>query len=99
MAVSLVQNLSDTFDATRYQDEYRAAMEKVIKAKVEGAPAPGAPAERAEKVVDLMAALKASIEATAKRPAASEARPAASPGRGSSQTGPAASARRRRKTA
>jgi len=66
MAVSLIENLSDSFDAERYQDDYQAALKQVIDAKVEGAPLPEAPAERGEKVVDLMAALRASVEATKK---------------------------------
>jgi DNA end-binding protein Ku len=79
MAVSLIENLSDSFDPERYEDDYQAAMKKVIKAKVEGAPLPEAPAERGEKVVDLMDALRASIEASKKdrrseKPAASRSR-------------------------
>jgi len=66
MAVSLIENLSDSFDAERYQDEYQAALKQVIDAKVEGAPLPEAPAARGEKVVDLMEALRASVEATKK---------------------------------
>ena len=67
MAVSLIENLSDSFDADRYQDEYQAALKQVIDAKVEGAPLPEAPPERGEKVVDLMEALRASIEQTKKK--------------------------------
>src|SRR6059058_5345588 len=33
MAVSLVENLSNTFDPERYEDKYQAALKKVIKAK------------------------------------------------------------------
>ena len=64
MAVSLIENLSDSFDPKRYHDEYQAALKKLIEAKVEGAPLPAAPAERGEKIVDLMEALRASVEAT-----------------------------------
>src|SRR5437763_16394756 len=67
MAVSLVENLSDRFDAERYEDEYQAALKKVIDAKVEGAPLPEAPTEKGEKVVDLMEALRASVEATKRK--------------------------------
>jgi len=70
MAVSLVENLSDRFDAERYEDEYQAALKKVINAKVEGAPLPEAPTEKGGKVVDLMEALRASVEATKKKPGA-----------------------------
>ena len=67
MAVSLVENLSNTFDPERYEDKYQAALKKVIKAKVEGAPLPEAPTEKGGKVVDLMEALRASIEQTKKK--------------------------------
>jgi DNA end-binding protein Ku len=77
MAVSLIENLSDTFDADRYQDDYQAALKTVIDAKVEGAPLPEAPTEKGEKVVDLMEALRASIEATKQKSAKGARKPAA----------------------
>jgi DNA end-binding protein Ku len=67
MAVSLIENLSDSFDPQRYHDEYQAALKKLIDAKVEGAPLPAPPSERGEKIVDLMEALRASVEATRKK--------------------------------
>jgi DNA end-binding protein Ku len=67
MAVSLIENLSDSFDPQRYHDEYQDALKKLIDAKVEGAPLPAAPVERGEKIVDLMEALRASVEATRKK--------------------------------
>lgn len=67
MAVSLIENLSDSFDPQRYHDEYQAALKKLIDAKVAGAPLPAAPSERGEKIVDLMEALRASVEATKKK--------------------------------
>lgn len=70
MAVSLVENLSDSFDPERYEDEYQVALKKVIKAKVDGAPLPKAPSAKEGKVVDLMEALRASIEQTKKKRAA-----------------------------
>lgn len=66
MAQSLIDSMSGDFDPAAYQDDYRAALQQVIDAKVEGrevfdAPAPDtAPAGN---VVDLMAALRASVEA------------------------------------
>jgi DNA end-binding protein Ku len=84
MAVSLIDNLSNSFDPERYDDEYQQALKKVINAKVKGAPLPEAPTERGGRVVDLMEALRASIEQTkrmgarAKRKAASKTRSAAS---------------------
>ena len=72
MAVSLIENLSDRFDPERYEDNYQVALKKVIKAKVEGAPLPEAREEKGAKVVDLMEALRASIEQTKKRGGAAE---------------------------
>jgi DNA end-binding protein Ku len=67
MAVSLIENLSNSFDPERYHDEYQAALKKVIDAKVAGAPLPAPPSESGEKIVDLMEALRASVEATRKK--------------------------------
>jgi DNA end-binding protein Ku len=67
MAISLIENLSDTFDPERYHDEYQAALKKLIDAKVEGAPLPALPSAEGAKVVDLMEALRASVEATRKK--------------------------------
>ncbi|HEY4871995.1 MAG TPA: Ku protein [Candidatus Dormibacteraeota bacterium] len=67
MAVSLIENLSDSFDPQRYHDEYQAALKQLIDAKVEGAPLPAPPTQQGDKVVDLMEALRASVEATRKR--------------------------------
>ena len=59
----VVSAMSGDFDPTAYKDEYREALMKVIEAKVEGrevaAPAP----EPASNLVDLMAALEASVNA------------------------------------
>ena len=90
MAVSLIENLSDSFDPDRYRDEYQAALKQVIKAKVEGAPLPEAPTEKGGRVVDLMEALRASVEQTRKKGGATQ-RKASSAGRRTAQ--------RRRKTA
>ncbi len=67
MAISLIENLSNTFEPERYDDAYQQALKKVITAKVEGAPLPEAPVEKGAKVVDLMEALRASIEQTKKK--------------------------------
>jgi DNA end-binding protein Ku len=66
MAISLIENLSDRFDPQRYHDEYQAALKTLIDAKVAGAPLPAPPSEQGEKIVDLMEALRASVEATRK---------------------------------
>jgi len=66
MAASLVESLSGDFDPSAYTDQYREALESLIDAKVEGrdlVPAPEAEVEGGGKVVDLVAALQASIDA------------------------------------
>ena len=67
MAVSLIENLSDSFDPQRYHDEYQAALKQLIDAKVAGAPLPAPQTEPGGKVVDLMEALRASVESTRKK--------------------------------
>jgi DNA end-binding protein Ku len=68
MAESLVESLSGDFEPEAYHDEYRAALQQVIDAKVEGREVvdtvPAAP--DTGQVVDLMAALRASVEAAKK---------------------------------
>lgn len=66
MALSLIDNLAADFDPSRYQDNYQEALQRLIDAKAEGRPIPKAPAARG-KVVDLMEALRASVEASKRR--------------------------------
>ncbi|MDD4569618.1 MAG: Ku protein [Tepidanaerobacteraceae bacterium] len=61
MAIQLVSSLSTSFVPDKYTDDYRQAMIEIIRAKVEGEEI-SIPAPREEKVVDLMEALKASLE-------------------------------------
>ena len=64
MAVSLVESLADEFDPSRYSDDYREALMTIVKAKIEGEETVSAPeVEAAPKVMDLMEALRASVEA------------------------------------
>lgn len=74
MARQLVQQLSDEFKPEEFQDEYRKALEALVEKKVEGQEITVAPVPEEEptKVVDLMEALKQSVEAAKKKkPAAS----------------------------
>ncbi len=65
MAVQLIENLATTFEPSKYTDEYRQKLTELIHAKIEGEEIQEAPeAPRLGKVVDLMAALQASIEAS-----------------------------------
>jgi DNA end-binding protein Ku len=66
MAKSLVASMAGDFDAGAFTDEYRAALQAVIDAKVEGREIVevGEPASSGGgEVVDLMAALRASVDA------------------------------------
>jgi DNA end-binding protein Ku len=64
MAASLIESMTGDFKAEAYSDEYREALQQVIDAKVAGreivAPAEAEP--EAAPAVDLMAALRASVE-------------------------------------
>lgn len=63
MAVSLIQNLSTDFDPVKYQDEYRQALWEMIEAKAAGKEIVTSPLSDVKgNVVDLMEALKASIQ-------------------------------------
>jgi DNA end-binding protein Ku len=63
MAKQLVSSMTGEFEPENYKDEYRDALMQVIEAKVEGheAVAPE-PAEEAGNLIDLMAALEASVK-------------------------------------
>jgi DNA end-binding protein Ku len=67
MAKSLVENLSEPFDPEKYDDTYRKELLDLLRAKAEGAPLPEPEAEEEGEVVDLMAALRESVERTQKQ--------------------------------
>ncbi|SEE65251.1 Ku protein [Jiangella alba] len=75
MAESYIDTLSGDFDPEEYHDDYREALLKVVEAKAEGAEVIAAPeAEPAEgKVVDLMEALRRSVEEAKQNRAAGKA--------------------------
>jgi len=64
LAIQLVdQAASDTFDPTQFHDEVREKTLELINKKIEGQEITAAPAEESKtKIIDLMAALKASIQ-------------------------------------
>jgi DNA end-binding protein Ku len=66
MAEQLVAAMTRRFDADDYRDEYREALQQIIEAKVEGREPVEAPAQEATNLVDLMAALQASVAAASK---------------------------------
>lgn len=64
MARQLVDALTGEFDPSRYTDEYREALLKVIDSKVSGEPVEvSAPEPETSKLTDLMAVLEASVAA------------------------------------
>jgi len=81
MALTLVEMLEEPFDASKYHDEYRVALLEMIEAKANGQEVVATPEAPLPRTVDLMAALKASLEAAKKaKPAdAAEAAPPQEP--------------------
>lgn len=64
MAMSLIGNLAGDFKPEEFRDDYRERLEQAIQAKIEGEEIAVTPAKEPTKVLDLMEALKASVEAT-----------------------------------
>lgn len=81
MAGSLIETLSGDFDPSEYKDSYRDALNAVIEAKVAGREVvqPESTQPTAGTVVDLMAALRASVEAA--KAGRSEVEQPAAPGK------------------
>jgi DNA end-binding protein Ku len=63
MARSLVESLADRFDPTSYTDAYRAALETLIEERMRGEKRNAKRRKPEPKVIDLMEALKASVDA------------------------------------
>ena len=75
MARMFIEQLSGKWDPDQFTDDYREALEKVIEAKLEGVELPveaeGTPS--GAQVVDLVEALRASVEAAKARRAQAQA--------------------------
>jgi DNA end-binding protein Ku len=67
MAKSLVENLSASFDPAKYDDTYRKELLQLLRAKAKGKPLPEPEQAEEGEVVDLMAALRESVERTQKQ--------------------------------
>jgi len=80
MAESYIATLKADFDPDRYHSDYREALEAMVEAKVEGLPMPQVEEDDGEgaEVVDLVAALRASVDAAKKRRASGGAKSASS---------------------
>jgi DNA end-binding protein Ku len=79
MATSLIDNLTDAFQPDRYTDDYKAAFQQIVDQKMKGLQVTAPTPAQEPKVMDLMAALKASVEATRSGKKAPAAKPAAAP--------------------
>ena len=76
MAKQLVSAMTGQFDPAQYKDEYREALEAVIQAKVDGKEMVEIDApEEGGKLIDLMAALEASVNAATKARSAGSEKP------------------------
>ncbi|MER7455719.1 Ku protein [Micromonospora sp. NPDC126480] len=95
MASSLIDSMAGDFQPDAFTDDYRAALQEVIDAKVEGREVvqPEEVEEAPAAAVDLMAALKASVER------AKAARGEAPAGRGAGEPTPISAARSAQKKA
>lgn len=64
MATMLVDSMAGDFDPSEYEDDYQGAVEALVQSKLEGGDAVAAPVveEEGGEVVDLLAALQASVE-------------------------------------
>jgi DNA end-binding protein Ku len=72
MAKALIESLADSFDPSRYKDEYREAVMRVVQAKIDGEVIEAPAVPQTAKVMDLMEALRASVDAAKKSRAARE---------------------------
>jgi DNA end-binding protein Ku len=68
MAKTLIENLTADWQPEEFTDDYREGLLKIVEAKIAGEEIELVEAEPTAKVVDLMAALKASVDAAKKRP-------------------------------
>ncbi|MFI5775731.1 Ku protein [Nocardia sp. NPDC051570] len=83
MAETLVDSMSDDFDPSLYTDDYQIELKRMLDEAIASGsskvtrPAEPAPAEMDAEVVDLVAALQRSLEASGRRGAATKSDPAA----------------------
>ena len=62
IAQRLIDSLTTAFDPSKYTDEYREALRKLIDARIEGRQVVMQPQAQESNVIDLMEALKASLK-------------------------------------
>jgi len=62
MAKTLISSMDTPFDPSKYKDEYQVRLRELIETKISGKEIVAAEPDSAAKVIDLMDALKASVE-------------------------------------
>ena len=62
MAKTLISSMDTPFDPSKYRDEYQVKLKKLIEDKIAGKEVVAAEPDGTGKVIDLMEALKASVE-------------------------------------
>lgn len=95
MAGSLIETLAGDFEPGEYSDNYRAALQTLIEAKVAGREivTPAGTPTGPDTVVDLMAALRASVEAAKSKRAEPDSPAPAAPAKKAAARKPAKPAR------
>ncbi|HWH06503.1 MAG TPA: Ku protein [Gaiellaceae bacterium] len=84
LATALIEQFTGSFEPEKYEDTYREALCDVIRAKRKGKTVTAAQPEAEEEPTDLLAALRASVDAAKRREPASRAKkrpPARKPAR------------------
>lgn len=79
LANALIESLRGEFDPKKYHDKFQENLAKMLEAKMEGKPVPEVEKPKLAPVVDLMAALKKSLEearGAPRKPPQSASRPA-----------------------
>jgi DNA end-binding protein Ku len=84
LARHIVEQKSGHFDPSKFEDHYEAALQDLLNKKQKGHAIPKASPKRDDNVVDLMAALRASIEGTGGK----DTRPKAKPVKAKAKTTP-----------
>ncbi|MGJ3509483.1 Ku protein [Enemella sp. A6] len=67
MAEQFIEALASEWEPENYTDSYREAVEELVEAKLDGVELPSGEAPAESEVVDLVAALRASVEAAKQR--------------------------------
>lgn len=76
MAKTLINTMDTPFNPSEYSDEYQQKLKKLIEDKIAGKDIVTAQGEKPDNVINLMDALKASIEQNKKKPARGRAKQA-----------------------